>query len=90
MSDEPKHPHSDREYKLVNAASSLHHDSGAWTYFMREIVRLPLEMSPAVYQVLRLQMWRGSPNPLEIIREEAIEAHRRAWAGRREARPSDG
>jgi hypothetical protein len=46
---------------------------------MREIVRLPLEMTPAVFQVILLERWRVAPDPLEAIRSDALEAHRRAW-----------
>lgn len=42
-------------YGEIKAASVLHPDSGAWAFFMREIMRLPAEMTPAVSQVLRLE-----------------------------------
>jgi hypothetical protein len=67
-------------YAEIKAASALHPDSGAWAFFMREIIRLPREMTPVVFQVIRLKMWKLAPDPLEAIRSEAIETHGRAWA----------
>ena len=67
-------------YAEIQAASKLHPDSGAWAFFMREIVKLPHAMSQAVFQVIRLERWKDASDPLEAIRSEAIEAHERAWA----------
>ena len=67
-------------YAEIKAASALHPDSGAWAFFMREITRLPCEMTPAVFQVIRLGIWKSAPDPLEAVRSEAIETHGRAWA----------
>src|ERR1700761_5875575 len=63
----------------IKAASRLHPNSGAWAFFMREIVRLPLELTPAVVQVIRIQSWKLAPDPLEAIRVEALRVHHRAW-----------
>jgi hypothetical protein len=71
----------DLGYAEIKSASALHPDSGACAFFMREVIRLPREMTPAVNQMLRLEMWKLSPEPLEAIRSDALEAHRRAWAG---------
>jgi hypothetical protein len=65
----------------IQAAASLHTDSGAWAFFMREIIGLPREMTPAVSQVIRLGAWKHAPDPVEAIRSDAVEAHRRAWTG---------
>jgi len=46
---------------------------------MRELVRLPHEMTPAVLQIIGLERWRDADDPLDAIRSDAIEAHRRAW-----------
>jgi hypothetical protein len=67
-------------YAVIRAASALHPDSGAWAIFMREIVALPHEMTPAVSQVIRLERWKSAPDPVEAIRADALEAYRRAWA----------
>jgi hypothetical protein len=66
----------------IQAAGALHPDSGAWLFFMREVVKLPREMTPAVYQAIRLEKWRLAPDPLAEIRSGALQAHRRAWANR--------
>jgi hypothetical protein len=66
-------------YAEIKAASALHPNSGAWAFFMREIVRLPREMTPAVSQVIRIERWKFAPDPLEAVRSDALEAHRRAW-----------
>jgi hypothetical protein len=66
-------------YAEIKAAAALHPDSGAWAFFMREIVKLPIEMTPAVSQVIRLDRWKSAPDPLEALRSDALEAHRAAW-----------
>ena len=66
-------------YAEIKAASALHPDSGAWAFFMREVVRLPREMAPAISRVIRLERWKFAPDPLEAVRSDALEAHRRAW-----------
>jgi hypothetical protein len=63
----------------IKAASALHPDSGAWAFFMREIVKLPREMTPAVTQMIRLGNWEFAADPLEAVRSDAVEAYRRAW-----------
>jgi hypothetical protein len=67
-------------YAEIKAASALHPHSGAWAFFMREILGLPFEMTPTCFQVIRLERWRSAPDPLEAVHSDALEAHRRAWA----------
>ena len=67
-------------YAEIKAAGALHPDSGAWAFFMREIIGLPREMTPVVSQVIRLQAWKSAPDPLEAVRSEALQAHGRAWS----------
>jgi hypothetical protein len=67
-------------YAEIKAAAALHPDSGAWAFFMREIVKLPVEMTPAVSQVIRLERWKFAPDPLEAVRSDALDAHHSAWA----------
>jgi hypothetical protein len=66
-------------YAEIKAASALHPHLGARAFFMREIIRLPLEMTPAVFQVIRLERWRFASAPLEAVRSDALGAHCRAW-----------
>jgi hypothetical protein len=72
-------------YAEIKAAAALHPSSGAWAFFMREVVRLPHELSPAVLQVIRLEAWKQAPDPLEAIRLDAMESHQRAWGRTRAA-----
>ena len=67
-------------YAEIEAAGKLHPESGAWAFFMREIIRLPREMTPAVFQAIRFERWRTAENPLEAIRSAALEAHKQAWS----------
>ena len=67
-------------YAEIKAAAALHPDSGAWAFFMREIIGLPREMTPAVLQVIRLERWKFAPDPVESVRSDAMEAHRSSWA----------
>jgi hypothetical protein len=64
----------------IEAATALHPDSGAWAFFMREIIGLPREMTPAVSPVIRLERWTFSPDPVEAVRVDARQAHNCAWA----------
>lgn len=66
-------------YAEIRAASKLHPSSGAWAFFMREIVRLPLDLTPSVVQIIRIEAWKLSPDPLEAVRTEALRVHNRAW-----------
>lgn len=67
-------------YAEIKLASTIHPESGAWAFFMREVMRLPVEMTPAVIQVIRLESWKLAPDPIEAVRSDAFEAHLRAWA----------
>jgi hypothetical protein len=58
----------------IRAASTLHPDSGAWAFFMREIVKLPREMTPAVFRAIRRQEWTLAPYPLQTLRSHALQA----------------
>ena len=73
----------------IKAASRLHPSSGAWAFFMREIVRLPLELTPVVVQIIRIETWKLAPDPLEAIRAEAMRVHQRAWQGVASPTPLD-
>jgi hypothetical protein len=66
-------------YAEIKLASTLHPESGAWAFFMREVMRLPAEMTPAVIQMIRLESWKLAINPLEAVRSEAFQAYLRAW-----------
>jgi len=69
-------------YAVLNAASKLHHASGAWAFFMREIVKLPPQMGPVVLQSIYSNRWRSSPDPITTVREEAVQCFDNAWKRR--------
>jgi hypothetical protein len=64
-------------YAEIRLASTLHPESGAWAFFMREVIKLPVEMTPEVIQVVRLGLWKLAANPLTAVRTDAFEAHLR-------------
>jgi hypothetical protein len=64
----------------IQAASKLHPHSGAWAFFMREIIGLPPHMTPAVLQVIRVGTWKTDPSPLTAVRTAAVHAYESAWA----------
>jgi hypothetical protein len=66
-------------YAEIKLASALHPESGAWAFFMREVMRLPVAMTPAVIQVIRLESWKSAPDPIKAVRSDVFEAHLRAW-----------
>jgi hypothetical protein len=51
-------------YAEIKLASALHPESGAWAFFMREVMRLPVAMTPAVIQVIRLESWKSASDPI--------------------------
>jgi hypothetical protein len=59
-------------YAEIRAASALHPDSGAWAFFMREIIKLPLEMTPQVFWAIRRQEWTAAADPLATVRSRAL------------------
>jgi hypothetical protein len=68
-----------REIAEIKAASTLHPQSGAWAFFMREILELPTKMTPVVFQAIRLENWKFASNPREVLRADALRAHELAW-----------
>jgi hypothetical protein len=79
---DPDHRDERRGYRAIQVASALHPDSGAWAFFMDEIVRLPREMTPAVFRVIRLERWKSAQDPITAVRSDALKAHLRAWPKR--------
>src|SRR5690242_4888536 len=59
-------------FALIRAANALHPDSGAWAFFMREIVKLPRRMTPEVFRAIRRQEWALAPDPLASVRSQAL------------------
>ncbi len=59
-------------YAEIKVASGLHPDSGAWAFFMREIVKLPRELTPAVSRAIRQTEWTLASDPLATVRSRAL------------------
>jgi len=59
--------------------SELSDGSGEWQLFMRDVMRLPLWLLPAVQKAVRQRGWDSASDPLEKIRNSvrrlAIEMH---------------
>jgi hypothetical protein len=66
-------------YAEIQAARALHPNSGAWAFFMREIIGLPCELTPAVSRAILLETWKSAADPLEAVRSGALKEHSRAW-----------
>jgi hypothetical protein len=64
-------------YAEIEAASQWPHDSEAWGAFVRDVVQMPENMTPAVQEAIRQQRWKIAPNPLAVIRTAAHQEARR-------------
>ena len=61
----------------IEAASALAQDSPEFIAFVRDVVNMQPEMAPAVYEAIRQQRWKISPNPLAGIRTAAHQEAKR-------------
>jgi hypothetical protein len=61
----------------IEAASALAQDSPEFISFVRDVVNMPVEMAPAVFEAIRQQRWKISPNPLAGIRTAAHQEAKR-------------
>src|SRR5581483_9406149 len=61
----------------IEAASTFAQDSPEFLAFVRDVVNMPVEMAPAVYEAIRQQRWKISPNPLAGIRTAAHQEAKR-------------
>jgi CO dehydrogenase/acetyl-CoA synthase alpha subunit len=64
-------------YAEIETASQSSDDSPEFTAFVRDVLNMPSEMSPAVREAISQQKWKISPNPLASIRTAAWQAARR-------------
>ena len=55
-------------YNEIEAASQWPPESGEWAAFVRDVVKMPEAMTPAVQEAVRQQRWKIAPNPLAAIR----------------------
>lgn len=61
-------------HSIVEAAAQYSSDSDEWSSFMRDNVRLPHWMLPAVQYAVRQRSWQTASDPLKSIRKTAIRA----------------
>jgi hypothetical protein len=74
----PKRPaQSLAGYAEIEAASKAAQDSAGFADFIRDIVKMPAEMAPAVAEAIRQNRWRVSPNPLGAIRTASHQEAKR-------------
>ena len=64
-------------YAEIDAASQWAPDSEEWTAFVRDVVQMPEQMTPAVQEAVRQKRWQIAPNPLAAIRTAAHQEARR-------------
>ena len=64
-------------YDEIEAASQTAQDSKEFVDFVRGVVNLPVEMSPAVAEAIRQKKWKISPNPLGAIRTASHQEAKR-------------
>jgi hypothetical protein len=58
-------------YAQIEAASHLRHDSGAWTVFMQDVMRMPLSMLPSVQYGVKARWWKNANDPLRSLTDSA-------------------
>ncbi len=64
-------------YAEIETASQWPPDSEHWEAFVRDVVKMPDAMKPAVQEAIRQQRWKIAPNPLAAIRTAAHQEARR-------------
>ena len=64
----PYPPTSEAVRSKIEALSSLPVAAPEWVPFMRDVIRLPMWMLPAVHAAILLRTWTAVPDPLENIR----------------------
>ena len=64
-------------YAEIEAVSQLQQDSPEFIVFVRDVVKMPVEVAPAVAEAIRLQKWKIAPNPLAAIRTASHQEAKR-------------
>ena len=64
-------------YAEIEAASQFPQDAPEFIAFVRDVVKMPVEVAPAVMEAIRGQKWKISPNPLAAIRTASHQEARR-------------
>jgi hypothetical protein len=74
----PKRPaQSLAGYAVIEAAGKMAQGSAAFADFVRDVVKMPAEMVPAVGEAIRQNRWKVSPNPLGAIRTASHQEAKR-------------
>ena len=61
-------PSSDAIRIRLQALSAVSAEAPEWVPFMRDVIRMPMWMLPAVQAAIEREGWRGAADPLEYIR----------------------
>ena len=61
-------PTADAVRAKVQTLSALPPEDPEWIPFMRDVIRMPMWMLPAVYAAIQQGDWAGAHDPLERIR----------------------
>ena len=61
-------PSSDAVRAQIEALCSLAPGAREWVLFMRDVIRMPMWMFPAVHAAIQQRTWTTAPDPLEAIR----------------------
>ena len=64
-------------YAEIETVSQVPFDSAEWIAFVRDVVKMPETMVPAVQEAVSQQKWKISPNPLAAIRTAAYQEAKR-------------
>jgi hypothetical protein len=64
-------------YAEIETASQLAQGAPEFLHFVREVVKMPEALAPAVAEAIRQQKWKIAPNPLGTIRTAAHQEARR-------------
>lgn len=61
-------PTSQEIRSRIETLSTLPPDAPQWAPFMRDVIRMPMWMLPAVHAAIQLSTWQTAQDPLEAIR----------------------
>ena len=55
-------------YAEIEAVSQLPPEAEEWVLFVRDVMQMPDEFTPAVQEAIRQLRWKIAPNPIAAIR----------------------
>ncbi len=62
-----------RGYAEIDAVSACALDAPEWSAFVRDVMQLPENYTPAVQEAVRQQRWKIAPNPIASVRTTAYQ-----------------